>query len=275
MSKIHPTAVVDPSAQLADDVEIGPWCVVEDNVTLGPRCVLRPNAIVRRHTTMGSDNYIDSFTVLGGLPQDLKFDPATVSYLRIGDHNVFREGCTISRATTPGNATLVGSNTYWMTGAHAGHDSTVEDNVILVNRSAIGGHATVHRGAILSAHVSVHQFCWVGEMVMTQGNSIVTTHVTPYTLTVGVSDAMGLNIIGMRRAGLSSEERKQVKDAYAILYRSGLTTRTAMEQMDQHTEWGPAANGFRDFVRRVAQAKRPYNRPLCRDRNTATSEAEE
>ena len=128
MATIHSTALVDPAAKLADDVEIGPYCLVEADVALGPGTVLRPHAIVRRYTTLGSGNFVDSFAVLGGLPQDLKFKPDTVSFVRIGDNNVFREGVTVSRATGEGHATTVGSGTYWMTGSHAGHDATVHDD---------------------------------------------------------------------------------------------------------------------------------------------------
>jgi len=269
MSKIHPTAVVDPAAVLADDVEIGPWCVVERDVTLGPGCVLRPSAIVRQFTTMGSNNLVDSFTVIGSLPQDFKFDPRTVSHVRIGDNNVFREGCTVSRATTPGQATVIGSNTYWMTGAHVGHDSLVEDDVILINRVALAGHTTVRRGAMLSAHVSVHQFCWVGELVMAQGNSTISAHTPPFVITTGNSDIAGLNTVGLRRAGVSSEHRQQIQEAFDLLFRRRLTVRHALDAMDQRTDWEGPVLRFRDFVRDVSLAKKPFNRPLPRLRQTS------
>lgn len=265
MARIHPTAIVDPSAVLADDVEIGPFCIVEGEVTIGAGTLLRQNVIVRRYTTLGVGNMVDAFTVLGGEPQDLKFDPKTVSYLRIGDSNVFREGVTISRATTPGGATVVGSKTYWMQGAHAGHDSLVQDECILVNGSVLAGHTILGRKSILSGHVGLHQFCWVGEMCMSQGNSITTQHIPPYCLFAGVSDVVSLNVVGLRRsAELNDEDRRQIKEAFRLLYLSRLTPRQALEQMDQCTDWRPAAGKFRDFVRRVLEAKKPYNRGLGR-----------
>jgi len=264
MPNIHPTAVVDSSAVLADDVEIGPWCVVERDVTLGPGCVLRPSAIVRQYTTMGQNNLVDSFTVIGGLPQDFKFDPRTVSHVRIGDNNVFREGCTVSRATTPGHATVIGSNTYWMTGAHVGHDSLVEDNVVLINRVALAGHTTIRRGAMLSAHVAVHQFCWVGELVMAQGNSTISSHTPPFVVTTGNSDVAGLNIVGLRRAGVTAQQRQQIQEAFDLLFRCHLPVRRALEAMDQCTNWTGPAVRFRDFVRDVSLAQKPFNRPLAR-----------
>jgi UDP-N-acetylglucosamine acyltransferase len=266
MPSIHPTAIVHPAAELADDAEVGPYCVIESDVRIGPGCRLAEHVIVRRFTTLGKDNFIDAFTVLGGLPQDLKFSPATVSYLRIGDGNVFREGVTISRATKEGGATVVGSNTYWMTGAHAGHDSVVEDQTVLANGAAVAGHAVIGRGAILSSHVGVHQFCWVGELVIAQGNTGASMHVPPYTILAnGINNIGGLNTVGLQRAkDLSDKDRAEIKEAFDMTYRRGLTRVKALAEMDSHTEWGQAAGKFRDFVRRVLTAKKPYNRGLCR-----------
>ena len=263
MPKVHSTAIVHPSAQLADDVEIGPYCLVEADVAIGPRCLLRSHVIIRRYTTMGSDNTVDAGSVLGGEPQDLKFDPATVSCVKIGDRNVFREGVTISRATQPGGATVVGNRTYWMTCAHAGHDSTIEDDAILTNGSALAGHTTLGRRAILSAHVAVHQFCWVGEMVMGRGNAGTTMHVPPYVIFADMNQVAGLNVVGLRRAkDLTDQDRAQIKQAYHITYRQGLPMTKALERMDACTDWGPAAAKFRDFLRRVLEAKKPYKRGL-------------
>jgi UDP-N-acetylglucosamine acyltransferase len=263
MPKVHPTAIVHASAQLAEDVEVGPYCVIESDVSIGPRCVLRAGAAVRRYTTMGADNVVDTGCVLGGEPQDLKFSPSTVSYLRIGEGNVFREHVTISRATTPGNATVVGDRTYWMAGAHAGHDSTVESDAILVNGSAIAGHATVGRGAILSAHGVVHQFCWVGERVMVRGNGGATMHVPPYVMIANMNQVVGLNVVGLRRAkDITDQDRAQIKEAFGITYRSGLPMTKALVRMDACQDWGEAALRFREFVRRVLAAKKPYNRGL-------------
>lgn len=262
--KIHPTAIVDATAEIADDVEIGPYCLVEGDVKIGPGCVLRSHAIVRRYTTMGRNNVVDSFAVLGGLPQDYKFDAASKTYLRIGDDNVFREGVTLSRATGEGNATTVGSHTYWMTDSHAGHNATVEDSAILVNGAAVAGHSTIGRKAILSAHAVVHQFCWVGEGAIMQGNSGASSHIPPYVLVTRINEVISLNVVGLRRSkDVTAEQREQIKEAFRMLYRGGLTTPKALEQMEACTDWsGPAAT-FRDFIRRVVQAKPPYDRPLC------------
>jgi UDP-N-acetylglucosamine acyltransferase len=264
VSLIHHTAVVDAGARLEDGVEIGAYCVVERDVTLGRGTVLQAHAVVRRYTSMGEGNVVHPFAVLGGEPQDLKFDPATVSRLSIGDRNVFREGVTISRATGEGNTTQVGSDTYWMQGAHAGHNAVVEDGCILVNGAALAGYTVLGRRAILSAHVGVHQYCWVGEGVMTQGNSSIAMHVPPFTLMANVNRVVCLNLVGLRRwPGLRPGELAEVKEAFALTYRRGLALREALREMDAHIAWGAPASTFRAFVRRVVQAERPHNRGLC------------
>lgn len=267
MARMHPTAIVDPSARLGEDVQVGPHSIIEADVVIGPGCVLRENVIVRRYTTLGSGNFVDAFSVLGGEPQDLKFDPATVSYLKIGDNNVFREGVTISRATGEGNVTLVGNKTYWMAGAHAGHNAVICDEAILINGAAVAGHATIGRKAILSSHVVVHQFCWVGDMAMSRGNAGTSTHIPPYCIFVDINRIAGLNAVGLRRSpDITESDRAQIKEAYRLLYRSGLTPRTALEKMDACADWGKPAGVFRDFIRKAVTAAKPFNRPISPSR---------
>jgi len=270
VARIHPTAIVDKGAQLADDVEVGPHCVIEGEVRIGAGCVLREHAIIRRYTTIGERNLIDAFCVFGGEPQDLKFDPRTVSHLRIGNDNVFRESVTISRGSREANATVVGNKTYWMALAHAGHDATIHDQVILTNGAAVGGHAEVGQRAILSGHVTVHQFCWIGEGVMTQGQSGFSTHLPPFTMGANINKLVGLNTVGLRRnPEITDTDRKQIKEAFRLLYRSGLGGQGALEEMDARTDWGAPAARFREFLRRVLEAKPPYNRGLCQLRSGA------
>jgi len=267
MASIHPTAIVDPKAELAEDVEVGPYCIVESDVRIGAGCVLREHVVVRRFTTLGKNNLLDPFVVLGGEPQDYKFDPTSQTYLEIGDDNVFREGVTISRATGQDKATHVGNRTFWMTASHAGHNAVIEDEVILVNGCAIAGHAWIGRASNLSAHTAVHQHTRVGERVMMQGHAICLSHAPPYTILTGASRVAGLNVVGLRRAGdLTDEDRRQIKEAFRLLYRSGLTPTKALEKMDACSDFGEAAGKFRDFVRWALTAKAPYDRGLCRFR---------
>jgi len=265
MPTIHPTAIVDPAARLGEDVEIGAYSIVEADVAIGAGTVLRPHATVRRYTTMGEGNYVDSHAVLGGDPQDFKFDSESKTYLQIGAGNVFREGVTISRATGEGNATTVGSNGYFMTGAHAGHNAVIGDRVIMVNGAVLAGHAEVGDGAIMSAYSAIHQFTWVGDMVLMQGGTIMTMHLPPYVISSGAVNAVaGLNIVGLRRAEhITREDRAQIKDAFSLTYRSGMSPVKAAEKMEACTDWGEAAGKFREFVRKVVQAEPPHKRGLC------------
>jgi UDP-N-acetylglucosamine acyltransferase len=258
---------VDSDARLGEDVEIGPFCVVEADVTLGRGTVLREGAIVRRFTTMGEGNFVDAHAVLGGLPQDLKFNPAEETYVRIGDRNVFREGVTISRATTPGGATALGSDGYWMAGAHAGHDATVGDHVTMVNHTCLAGHATLDDRVTLSAHASVHQFCWVGEGVMAQGHAGLATHIPPYVKIRGINGVIGLNVVGMRRMEISAEDRQQVKELYRMLFRTAIPLGEVVEQSGRRDDWGEPARKFLAFLERVLDAKPPYVRGLPRTRD--------
>ncbi len=263
-TKIHPTALVDASARLADDVEIGPYAIVEADVEIGQGTVLRPHSMVRRFTTMGEGNYVDSFVVLGGEPQDYKFDRESATFLRIGNKNTFREGVTISRATTPGGATTVGNNTFWMANSHAGHDCTIYDNVILANGGNLAGHCTIGRGAILPANGNVHQFVWIGEKVMFQGCAQVSMHVPPFVMCAQDNNVITLNAIGLRRSPeISDEDRKQIKEAFNLTYRSNLPPAQALEKMNACTDWGEAAGKFRQFIHEAINAEKPFHRGLC------------
>ncbi|MBT3279429.1 MAG: acyl-ACP--UDP-N-acetylglucosamine O-acyltransferase [Phycisphaerales bacterium] len=261
---IHPTAIIDPSAQLGENVQIGPFAIVEADTVIGDGCVLNNNAVIRRFTTLGAGNNVDSFAVLGGVPQDVKFDPNDETYVIIGDNNTFREGVTINRATTPGGATRVGNNTYWMVNSHAGHDSTTLDGATLVNSACLAGHSELGERCILSGFAGIHQFCWVGEGCLGQGSSVSTMHVPPFCIMTHTNQVSGLNIVGMRRAGYSATDRHEVKEAFALLFRSGLPTDRAIAEMDTRDDWGPAASKFRAFLHRVQEAKGPHSRGLIR-----------
>ena len=262
-TNIHSTAVVDGAARLGQDVSVGPYAVVEADVTVGDRCELMAGAILHRYTSLGPDNRVGPYCVLGGVPQDHKFDPAGETLLRIGAGNVFREYVTISRATAAGAATVIGDGCFFMTQSHVGHDSTVADGAILTNNAAVAGHCEIGSGAYLSGNAVVHQYCWVGELSIMRGNAGVSQHVPPFVMVMANNFIVGLNAVGLRRAnGISDEDRRQIKRAYRLLYREGLTPEKALARMDACDDWAPPAGRFRDFVRRVVQAKPPFNRGL-------------
>jgi UDP-N-acetylglucosamine acyltransferase len=263
MPRIHPTAIVDADARIDQDVEIGPYCVVEGQVRIGAGSVLRSHSVVRRYTTMGRGNFVDSGACIAGLPQDLKFDPQTVSYVRIGDNNTFRENVTINRGSTDQAVTTIGNNTYWMTCSHVAHDATVADNVILANSAALGGHTTVGRGCFFSAHTALHQHCRVGPLTLIQGGGSATMHVPPYCLVSSMNLVAGINVVGLRRADwIDERDRREIKQAFRLLYRSKRKAAEALEEMDRQ-DWREPADAFRRFVREALEAPKPFNRGLC------------
>jgi UDP-N-acetylglucosamine acyltransferase len=264
MSRIHPTAVVDSSAELADDVEIGPCAVIEADVRIGRGTRIEACAKIGRYTTLGEGNVVDHHAVIGGLPQDLSFKPSTPTFVKIGNNNVFREGVTISRATVEGQATLVGNDNYWMANAHAGHDVTVGDNVILTNNAMLGGHARIDNGVVFGGGAAVHQFCWVGERAMFQGLGANSMHVPPYCIHASVNKIVGLNHVGLRRAKhITPQDRREIKLAFMLLYRRGLTPTQALAEMDTCSDWGKPAQRFREFVRKALAAEGHYHRGIC------------
>ncbi len=262
-TKIHETALVDGSAKLGDGVVAGPHAVVESDVVIGDGCELMAGAVIRRYTTLGQGNVVHPFCVLGGEPQDYKFDPDQKTYLRIGSDNIFREHVTISRATAPGGATVIGDGCFFMTQSHVGHDSVVGNRVVLTNSAALAGHCEISDRVILSAYAAVHQFCRVGELVMTQGTAGISQHVPPFVIIRGINYVVGLNSVGLRRADyITEDDRRQIKEAYRLLYRSSLKPKDALTEMDARSDWGAPACRFRDFVRRALTAEPPYNRGL-------------
>ena len=265
--KIHPTAQVDKDARLGDAVEIGPYVVIEPDVVIGDDCRIMAGAVIRRYTTMGRGNVVHPYTVLGGEPQDYKFDPASETYLRIGSGNIFREHVSLSRATAAGGATVVGDNCFFMAQSHVGHDSVVGDGAVLTNGTHVAGHAEIGPRAVLSGNTVVHQFCWVGELVIARGQAGISQHVPPFVIAAEINYVAGLNVVGLRRADyVTGEDRLQLKEAYRLLYRASLTPANALVEMDARADWGEPAKRFRDFIRRVLSAEAPYDRGLATGR---------
>ena len=245
--KIHPSAIVHPDCQIADDVEIGAFVCIEDPAVIGAGCVIRPHAILSGAVALGRNNEIGYGAVIGGKPQDFGFKPGTRSEVIIGDNNVIREYATINRGTAEGSATRVGDNCFLMTGCHLGHNSVVGNHVIIANNVLLGGHVQIADRAFLGGACVFHQFVRVGTMVVAQGGSAFGKDLPPYTLGAGVNSVAGLNSVGLRRGGLSPAERQEAKDAFRLLYRSGLNTKQALEQAALRS-WTGVGTHFFEFV---------------------------
>ncbi len=228
---VHPTAIVDPGATLGEGVAIGPGVVVEGQTEIGYRCEIRAHATIKRFTTLGTDNVVHEGAVLGGEPQDLAFTGAE-SRLVIGDRNRIREGVTIHRSTTSGGATIVGSDCFLMANAHVAHDDRLGDHVILANNVALAGHVQIADHAFLGGYAGVHQFCRVGRLAMLGGQAKVVQDCLPFVVTDGnPARARGLNVVGLRRAGVEATQLRTLKEAYRLLVRAGLPLEAALERM--------------------------------------------
>ncbi len=248
MKKIHPTAIVSPGAELADDVMVGPYVVIEDDVVIGRGTEIYGNARIGRYTTVGEQNKIHHGVVLGDLPQDLHFKGSR-SYLRIGSGNTFREHVTIHRATAENGETTIGNGNYFMVLSHAGHECAIGNNNIITNCVLIAGHTTVEDNVVISGAVVIHQFSRIGRLAMISGLSAVNRDIPPFVIAGGrPASASGLNLVGLRRAGVSSEARLKLKEAFKLFYTSGLNTTRALEEIEKGTPT-PEVRQFIDFVR--------------------------
>jgi UDP-N-acetylglucosamine acyltransferase len=228
---VHPTALVDAGARLGGGVTVGPLAVVEDGAFVGDRCEIHAHATIRRFTTLGADNVVHEGAILGGEPQDVAFAGGE-TFLRIGDRNRIREGVTLHRSTKPGGTTTVGSDCFLMAYVHVAHDDRIGDGVIIANNVALAGHVEIGDRAFLSGGVVVHQFCRVGRLAMIGGLSKVVQDCLPFVITDGnPARARGLNVVGLRRAGVGAEQRRALKEAYRLLVRAGLPLETALERM--------------------------------------------
>lgn len=255
---IHPTAIVESGAQLGAGVQIGPYAYVAATARLGDGCILAPHAVVLGYTTLGARCKVHSGAVIGDLPQDLSFKDEP-SYVVTGDDCTFREGVTIHRGTKPGTTTRIGSHVFMMANTHAAHNTEVGDRVIMANGALLGGYVTVGERCFLGGNAAVHQFCHIGRLAMVGALSFISKDLPPFCITLSSENSQvgGLNIVGLRRAGLTTAQRAQIKAAFNLVYRSGLNTTQAAERLRAET-----ANPFAaEFAAFLAGAKRGICRP--------------
>ena len=244
---IHPTAIVASGARLGRGVRLGPYAIVEDETDIGDGCEVRAHAVVKRFTSLGPGNAVHEGAVLAGEPQDLGYTEAP-SRLVIGAANRIREGVTLHRSSTPGGATLIGSGCFLMAQSHVAHDCRVGDGVILANNVALAGHVEIGDGAFLSGGVVVHQFCRVGRLALVGGNSKVVQDCLPFVIADGMpARARGLNLVGLRRAGVPASSIRALKEAWRLLLRAGLPLADALGGVG--TIGDPLADELAAFVR--------------------------
>jgi UDP-N-acetylglucosamine acyltransferase len=236
---IHPTAIIDPKAELAADIEVGPFVVIDAGVRISSGCRIAPHVYITGHTTIGTDNTFHAGCVIGGASQDLKYK-GEPTRLRIGDHNTFREHVTVNRSSVPDEDTVLGNHNLLMACSHVGHNTTIGNFVRLANGALLGGHVLVEDHAIISGSAMVHQFTRVGTLSMMQGGAGISKDLPPYTMARGNNSICGLNIIGLRRAGFSADERLNLKRVYRTLFRGSLPLRAAVAAAQEQFPHGPA-----------------------------------
>jgi len=264
---IHPLAVVSPGARLGIGVTVGPFATIEADAELGDYCTVCSGVVIKAGVTAGCHNEFGEHAVIGGAPQHVA-RPAEIGSVVIGDHNVFREHVTIHRALKPGQVTAVGDHNYVMAGTHFGHDVRVGHNCIFANAALLGGHVTVEDRAFVSGAVAVHQFCRIGRLAMVGGHSRVVQDVPPYMLLDGqTSCVVGLNVVGLRRSGHTSDDIVELKSAYRVVYRRGLPWREVLEALGREFA-SPAVGHLRDFLgggtRGFAQERRAPPAPTLK-----------
>ena len=246
---IHPQAIIDPSASLDESVDVGPYSVVGPDVVIGAGSTIGPHVVLEGPTTIGKNNKIYQFASVGGAPQDKKYDDEPTQ-LVIGDNNVIREYCTISRGTVQDEGlTSIGNDNWIMAYVHIAHDCRVGNNTIFANSASLAGHVTVGNFAILGGFTLVHQFCKVGDHCFTAMNSVISKDVPPYVMVSGhMAKPHGLNLEGLKRRQFSSDTLTKIRKAYKIVYRSGLTKEQALEQLSDLADNCPEVGLFRDFI---------------------------
>lgn len=253
--RIHPTAIISAEARLADDVSVGPYAVIDGPVTLGPGCKVGPHAHLIGPLTMGRDNAVHTGCVIGDTPQHTGYKGGATR-VEVGDANTFREHTVIHRGMpvadgTPGTGvTVIGNHNYLMSNSHLAHDCRVGDHCILASGAVVGGHAEIHDQAFLSGNIAVHQFCRVGRLAMIGGTSAISQDLPPFWVVQGaINVVVGLNLVGIRRAGLPHAEIQAVRAAFKLINRSGLTIPQALEQVEANSGQLPAVRQLVDFIR--------------------------
>ncbi len=226
---IHNSAVVHPEAQLASDVTVGPYAIIEKGAILGEGCKVLAHAFIGPGTHIGARSEIHMHAVVGHEPQDIAWD-GEPSRVVVGEDTILREYVSVHRASRPGSETQIGNGCYLMVGAHVAHDCCVEDGVIMANHCSLAGHAHIGSGAFLSANALVHQFCRVGRLVMLGGAAVAVQDIPPFMLSTGDrATVRGVNVVGLRRAGIDSDLRRGIQDAHRLLFRSGRTVPEAKQ----------------------------------------------
>jgi len=254
--KIHPTAIVDPGAQIGSDVEIGPFSIVAPQAMIGEETIVQSHVVIEGEVVVGTRNLVGHGVIIGAPPQDFSFLPERNTRVEIGNDNIIREYCTIHRGSAEGSATKIGDKNFLMAGAHIGHNCVIRNNVVIANNCLLAGHVRVDNGAFLGGGSTFHQHMHIGRLVMVQGSSAFGKDLPPFVMAAERNSVFGLNVLGLRRTGFSAKDRDEIKAAFKLVYLSGLNVAQALEKAATMKFNAPA----REFLDFVANAK---NRGIC------------
>jgi UDP-N-acetylglucosamine acyltransferase len=249
MNKIHPTAVIDPRAEIGADVEIGPYCLILGPVKLGAGCWLQGHVVLDGPTTIGERNRFHAFCSIGQRTQDLKY-AGEPTWLEIGDDNTFRESCTVNRSTVAESKTIIGSGGNFLAYSHVAHDCVVGDRVIFSNNGTLAGHVEVGDHAVIGGLTAIHQFCRIGRHAITGGCSKIVQDVPPFMIADGnPAEVRGINKVGLERNGYDAAAIRALTEAYRIVYRANLNTTQACERLEAEFADSPYVTELCRFIR--------------------------
>jgi UDP-N-acetylglucosamine acyltransferase len=246
--RIHPTAIISPEAELADDVVVGPYAIIDGQARIGAGCVLRAHAIVTGSVTAGRNNQFFSGSVVGEQPQHLKYN-GEPTRVEIGDDNIFRENVTVHRGTTASMVTRVGNGNFFMASSHVAHDCVIGNRCIFANGVLIAGHCTIEDGVFMSGNSAVHQFVRIGRLALLSGMSGSTKDVPPFLIMQHINCVVGINVVGMRRAGMTHEQINGVRRAFHLIFRERNTLPTSLARAEAELKHIDAVMEMVTFIR--------------------------
>jgi UDP-N-acetylglucosamine acyltransferase len=248
MARIHPTAVIDPTAHVGQTTQIGPYCIIGANVTLGEGCKLHSHVVIAGPSHIGDGNEFYPFSSIGQRSQDLKYEREP-THLEIGTGNTFREFTTVHRATAPGGVTRVGSHGHFLAYAHVAHDCVVGDHVIFSNNGTLAGHVVVGDHAVIGGLSGVHQFCRIGAHAIIGGCTKIVQDVPPFLIADGnPAEVRGVNHVGLERRGFTPESIRELREAYRVIYRSNLNTSQGLEALRSRFPSSQLVSHLADFI---------------------------
>ena len=246
-AKIHPTAIVDPNAKIGHDVQIDAFSIIGPQATIGDKTIVQSHVVIEGEVILGHGNLIGHGAIIGTPPQDVSFSTERNTKVEIGNDNIIREYCTIHRGSPDGSATKIADENFLMAGAHIGHNCAIGNNVIIANNCLLAGYVRIDDGAFLGGGSTFHQFMRIGRLVMVQGSSAFGKDLPPFVIAAERNYVFGLNTVGLRRAGFTEEERDEIKEAFKLVYLSGLNRSQALEKAATMTFNAPARE-FLDFI---------------------------